>query len=207
MLLLILVLAAVGKTTANERGTLHPLQPTAVCQNSGPPDSSFIDAVKRALAQYPWNNIFLLGEEQNAYFCLLRRAGGAGGQISYVDFVDGAEHPAFTTLFPETNNFLVVIDISAAQTPQTIHVLLLHEIGHTFGIKDSRDPESVMGYHFLQKEGEETNYFQEVNFLMLTKRDLQKLFLLSASEQEEAVLQALDIAPTTLSQQRKIKCR
>jgi hypothetical protein len=205
MLLQALFLATIGKTIASGSGGSPLSQPTAVCQNNGPPDSWCVEAVERALAEYPWNNIFLLPEQQNNNFCLLRLVGEEERGINYFDFVDGAEHPAFTVLYPETNNFLVSIDTSAAQTPQTIHVLLLHEIGHTFGLYDSRDPQSVMGYRFLTKEN--NLFYQEVNYLALTKRDLQKILLLSSPLQQADVLQAIDDAPSTLSQQRTINCR
>jgi hypothetical protein len=206
MLLQVLLLATIGKTIASGSGGSPLRQPTAVCHNNGPPESWCVEAVERALAGYPWNNIFLLEEQQNNFFCLLLRAEEHERGINYFVFVDEAEHPAFTVLYPETNNFLVSVDTSAAQTPQTIHALLLHEIGHTLGLPHSRDPQSIMGYFFLKKEKKNV-FYQEVNYLSLTKRDLQKILLLSSPLQQADVLRAIEEAPSTLSEQREINCR
>lgn len=222
MLTLISFLAATGRTAAQSGRTLRPtatptpnphLRPIVICEGSAPANSWFVDVVTKAVDTYPQNNIFLLMGEEYDLLCPLLAVGVPQGGVNYILFVDQAIHPAFTVLSPETNSFLITIDLSAAQTPQTIHVLLLHELGHTYGLLDSRNPESIMGYRFLKKgkkEGEEAEkefYFQEVNFLVLTRWDLQKLFIVSAPQHTQEILQAIETAPSTLSQQREINCR
>lgn len=209
--LLFLATATIGKINASEKGVQllnPPLQGmTTVCYNNEPAAPWLVGAVQRAQAvyirQFPWRNNFFLVQEENNFICQNQAA--YRRRRNFFSFVDAAYHPAFTDFYTDANTFAVTIDLTTCKTLQTIHVLLLHEIGHVMGLEHVSSPDGIMSYQFLMQEN--LSFLQEMVFLSLTKQDIEEISRTEISDYHAHELdRAFAEAPSSLSSQRIIKC-
>jgi hypothetical protein len=150
-------------------------------------------------------NFFLLPlhSEKNIFLC---EQGGDNANFIYL-LEENLSPPASITLpaIPDTP-FKIYISAYAAITSPTLHLLLLHELGHALGLQHLASDDTVMGYIFARTN--EYIYYQELSFFSLTKADI--LELLRGEEDEFArqkILVAADKAPSTLQEQRLMLCR
>lgn len=127
--------------------------------------------------------------------------------------------PAYTLLqltynrVPYTlHEFDIVIDPEWVQTPEMLHLLLLHELGHVMGLEHPAQPaDTVMGYVVQVNNGGIVQ--QETTLLHLTKIDIMNLYLHNIvfgtlnergdREKEIAEFAADNAVANTLTQQRK----
>lgn len=205
---ILLLQILIGNATASAPGTGRVMLPTAICYNNAT-SPWLTQAVMHAQQSYvraaPWrNNFIIVDSHTNERLCQLAKS----RYYSYFYFTDNVPHqPAYTVLSNMRPQFEVVIDLKAASTPETLHLLLLHEIGHVYGLDHISNPSTVMGYALQATDITQQQYFQEINFFRLTTLDLEELIRTEPNTRHVEELQALArAAPPTLSVQRIKKC-
>ena len=130
--------------------------------------------------------------------------------------------PAYTNLWldqstlpPTLLEFDVYLDPDWVTTPEMLHLLLLHELGHVMGLEHPETKEdSVMGYAVHSSDGTAATAEQETKILHLTKNDISNLYtlLLSSSPHRTAIRGQLfkvrmdPALPTSLAVQKKYFC-
>ena len=85
-------------------------------------------------------------------------------------------HMRYDVLPPVVVEYDMVLDPVWVQTPEMLHLLLLHEFGHVMGLEHPKNPaDTVMGYSV--KVNEDGIVQQERVTLHLTKTDILNLYL------------------------------
>ena len=105
---------------------------------------------------------------------------GLCGQVTFVQKTESS--PAVTKTVLDYQHYLVTstteILESVADTQQTLHAILLHEILHVYGFQHDRvndATEDSMGNYVLHIDSQ-GRYFQELEFLQLTRYDVRDLW-------------------------------
>jgi hypothetical protein len=147
---------------------------------------------------------------------LARRSDNTQDGYNTIRFASSG-YPAYTNLHldyktvPYTlREFDMVLDPKWIQTPEMLHLLLLHELGHVMGLQHPPQPtDTVMGY--VVQLNEFNMPVQEQDVLHLTRQDVKDIYLHSFvhyTSLQSLVLQQLHqlagngAIPHTLSEQR-----
>jgi hypothetical protein len=120
--------------------------------------------------------------------------------LSYVTFAENSK-AAYTVM--RDSAFDMYVNPLSATTPQTLHVLFLHELGHVYGLQHTQS-DSIMGYAmWKQADGQ---YYQEIDYLNFTRADVDEMIRTELDYERRQHLVYLQ-QPPTLTSQRSGLCR
>ena len=186
--------------------TRHPTKTFVVC------DEQTRDETKNILSEMfeiaPWRtDIRLYPSGRNKLLC--RGATQNQNEIIMDPLLGTAAHSELTFISGVIDSAIIRINPSCIQSPETLRILLLHEIGHVYGMIHGdndgfRPADTVMNYVLVRENT--GRCLQEVNMLYYTALDVLQLREPEDTlDQSEFILDAASFATTTLHDQRVIR--